>query len=259
MISTLYNEEKWPDLWQGLYELNENDDPSILLKSAEFQLLGADPTAARFPSHVNRLDGWSLHPELDRATRLDDAAKVAAAFAERLPLLAAVDSYSRLASPSPFYDQFAPEPLAGPLDGGGVPILVIGNRSDPATPFSESEEFATETLSNGYLVETSHFKHIVYPGNQCVNNHVHRALIDGKASQRAAGLLRGGPHLRAWAEAGAGACCYRRADRLEPVRRFRVRVDTSSGGLPNPEAGSINIALNVHRATSPDKRIAICW
>ena len=180
VISTLYNEEKWPDLWQGLYELKENDDPSILRKSAEFQLLGADPTAARFPDHVNCLDHWSLHPDLDRATRLDDAARVDAAFAERLPLLATVRSYSWLVEPCPFYDQFAPAPLEGPLDGGGVPILVIGNRSDPATPFSESEEFATETLSNGYLLETSHFKHIVYPGNQCVNDHVHRALIDGE-------------------------------------------------------------------------------
>ena len=38
---------------------------------------------------------------------------------------------------------------------------------------------ATEVLSNGYLVETSHYKHVVYPKNQCVNDHVHRALIDG--------------------------------------------------------------------------------
>ena len=29
-------------------------------------------------------------------------------------------------------------------------------------------------------METSHFKHIVYPDNQCVNEHVHRALIDGE-------------------------------------------------------------------------------
>ena len=32
----------------------------------------------------------------------------------------------------------------------------------------------------------------------------------------------------------AGACRYRRADRMDPVRPFRVRVDTSSGGLPGP-------------------------
>ena len=77
-----------------------------------------------------------------------------------------------------FYDQFGTPPLEGPFDGGGVPILVVGNHSDPVTPFVESEELATETLSNGYLVETSHPTHAVYPANECVNNHVHRALID---------------------------------------------------------------------------------
>ena len=60
-----------------------------------------------------------------------------------------------------------------------MPILVVGNRSDPFTPFSESEELVTETLSNGYLLETSHFSHVVYPENECVNDHVHKVLIDG--------------------------------------------------------------------------------
>ena len=60
-----------------------------------------------------------------------------------------------------------------------MPILVIGNHSDPFTPFSESEELVTDTLSNGYLLETSHFVHIVYPDNDCVNSHVHEVLING--------------------------------------------------------------------------------
>ncbi len=179
VLSTLYNEQDWPVLWQALYELNENNDPSILRESAEFQFVGQDPGKARLAPHVNCLDSWSLHPELDRATQLADDAIVTSEMSEKLPLLAAIRPYSRLASACPFYDQFVPEPLEGPLDGGGVPILVIGNRGDPATPFSESEELVSETLSNGYLLETDHFKHVVYPHNRCVNRHVHRALIDG--------------------------------------------------------------------------------
>ena len=57
-------------------------------------------------------------------------------------------------------------------------ILVIGNHSDPISPFGESEELVNEALSNGYLVEVSHARHLVYPDNQCVNQHVHRALVD---------------------------------------------------------------------------------
>ncbi len=176
VISTLYSEETWPDLWRGLFELKERDDPSTLLDFARIQL-GSEPTAARFTSHVNCLDHWVLYPELDRTTLLDDSVVINATIEEMFPLLALVDP--QFPSPCPFYDQFAPDPLEVPLDGGGVPILVIGNHSDPFTPFSESEELVSDTLSNGYLLETSHFSHGVYPQNNCVNSHVHRVLIDG--------------------------------------------------------------------------------
>jgi pimeloyl-ACP methyl ester carboxylesterase len=178
VISTLYSEETWPGLWQGLFELNENDDPSILLEFASLQL-GPDPGAASFTAHVNCLDDWALYPELDRATRLADSVILDGIMRQSLPLLAAAMNTFEL-DPCPFYERFAPEPLTGPLDGSGVSILVVGNRNDPFTSFRESEELATETLSNGYLLETSHPTHVVYPNNECVNDHVHRALIDGQ-------------------------------------------------------------------------------
>lgn len=175
VITTLYSEEFWPHLWEGLFQLHENDDPSILREFAAFQL-GEDPGAASFPEHVNCLDGLVLYPELDRDTLLADASAIEAVAEERFPLLALIDP--SFPSACPFYDQFAPNPLQGPLDGRGVPILVIGNHSDPATSFGESEELVTETLTNGYLVEVTHIAHVVSPHNRCVNDHIHRALID---------------------------------------------------------------------------------
>ena len=175
VLTPLYGEERWPALWKGLYELNENDDPGILLEFAAIQL-GDDLTAPNFTAHVNCLDGLVLYPELDRATRLDDSVVFDAVAEQKFPLIEAADSDSP--SACPFYDQFAPAPLDGPLDGSGVPILVVGNHTDPATPFGESEELVTETLSNGYLLETSHANHVVYPDNDCVNDHVHSALIE---------------------------------------------------------------------------------
>ncbi len=252
VISTLYSEEKWPDLWQGLFELSENDDPSILRKSAEFQFQGQEFTNARFDDHVNCLDQWSLHPELGRSARLDDAALVVAAFEERLPLQAIVRSYSQLVSHCPFYDQFAPGPLEGPLDGGGVPILVIGNRSDPATPFSESEELATETLSNGYLVETSHFRHGVYPGNQCVNNHVHRALIEGVYPSARQVFCE---EDRTFAPGPEPAAAGGRMNLTACAKGVWCGWIQVPADYREPEAGSSRIALSAHRTTSPDKRI----
>ena len=181
VLSTLYDEADWPELWQGLFELYAEEDPAILVEFVEWQL-DDEPTAANFTAHVNCLDSFALKPHLDRATRLDDSQAYETTSEVDLPLLEAVDFDSP--SVCPFYDQFAPEPLDMPLDGGGVPILVVGNRSDPATSFGESEELVAETLSNGYLLVTSHVRHVVYPDNECVNDHVHKVLIDGEYPER---------------------------------------------------------------------------
>ena len=92
VITPLYNEAEWSDLWQGLYELNEEDDPTILLEFARWQL-DDEPTAANFTAHVNCLDGFALEPELDRATRLDDSKVFDAVSPKRkFPLVEAADS-----------------------------------------------------------------------------------------------------------------------------------------------------------------------
>ncbi len=177
LATTLYSAGLWPTLWEALWELQEKDDPSIVLSLAEFQL-GEDLTAPNFTEHVNCLDRLVLHPQIDRATMFEDDEIVAARIRKELPLVAALDPFAP--SACPFYDQFSPPPFEGTLDGSGTPILVLGNHTDPATPFSESEELTTELLSNGRLVETSHYKHGVYPENACVNEYVHRALLDAE-------------------------------------------------------------------------------
>ena len=176
VLSTLYTQEAWPALWYGLYELNERDNPSILLQFANIQF-GPEPTAANFTGHVNCLDGWVLYSDVDRSTRLAESEVIDEIINDMFPLLAAIDP--AFPSACTFYDQFSPQPMDAPLDGGGVPILVIGNHADPFTPFGESEELVADVLSNGYLVETSHPTHTVYPDNRCVNQLVHTVLIDG--------------------------------------------------------------------------------
>ena len=234
VISALYSEEDWPQLRQGLFELNENDDPSILLDFARINL-PPEPAAASFTGHVNCLDRWVLYPELDRATQLDDSKIIDATLEEMFPLLALMDP--SLADLCLFYDQFAPEPLEGPLDGGGVPILVIGNRSDPITPFSESEELVTDTLSNGYLLETSHFSHIVYPANDCVNSHIHRALIDGVyPSER-----------RLFCEQEAG-----------PPSLEQTVITTKTGPSPETEFASVS-AGGLHTCGVKTDGSVACW
>ena len=245
------DEEGWPDLWQGLFELYENDDPAILLEYARKELpVGA---RARFNTHVTCLDQWVVDPENDRAARLEEEAKEFADESEgkeKYPLLWPI--YATLPDACPFYDQFAPQPLAGPFDGGGLPILVVGNHDDPATLFSDSEEVATEVVSNGYLVETSHFKHVVYPGNQCVNNHIHRALIDGELPSARRVFCEEDRTFAPGPEPAAATGEQIEWTPCGPLECGSIQVPAD---YRDPEAGSIRIAVNVHRATSPEKRI----
>ncbi len=240
IITTLYAEVGRPALWYGLFELNENDDPAILLELALAQL--GKPGAASFTGHVNCLDNWVLSP-VDRPTLLEESEILAAIIEERFPLLASMP----IVAPEEcfFYDQFAPDPFEGALDGGGVPILVIGNHSDPITSFGESEELAAEALNNGYLVEVSHAEHVVYPANQCVNEHVHRALIDGEypAERRvfcAEEEILQVEELLPWTECAPSIEC------------LTVSVPAD---YRDPEAGTIGIFIDVHWATSPEQRI----
>ena len=250
VLSTLYDELIWPVLWQGLFNLQENDDPTFLVNAASLNL-GDDPTAASFTAHVNCLDSWALQPEVDRAARLFDDAVTEEVITNELPLLAVFDL--SFASACPYYDQFAPEPPDVPLDGGGVPILVIGNNADPVTSIDESQKFAIDTLSNGYLVRTSHHKHVVYPENQCVNRHVHRALIEGVyPAAREIFCAREDPEAEPETAAAVGQPVFF----LGPCAEiYECGLITVPADYRDPEAGIIIIQFAVHRATSPEKRI----
>lgn len=178
VITPLYQQRQWPELWDALAALEERDDPSLFSELAQFQL-GPDPGAVNITAHINCLDSWALRPEKTREVRLAESAEffeIEDELIAEFPLLGAIDSSSP--GTCTFYDDIAPTPLAVPLDGGGVPILVIGNVSDPVTSFGESEELATEILADGRLVRVDHPDHTVFPFNSCVNDAVESALVD---------------------------------------------------------------------------------
>ena len=74
VTSTLRDEQDWPDLWQGLFELYENDDPSILHEYALTQFV-VQGRGASLSVHVHCLDQWVVDPEgqMARYTRQLDA------------------------------------------------------------------------------------------------------------------------------------------------------------------------------------------
>lgn len=180
LITPLYSEAARPALWAALAALQEQDDPSIFVDFAELQL-GTDPGAVNITGYINCLDGWALQPEFDRDARLqygEDFFAIEDQIDDEFPLFAVLGD--GLPSTCSFMDTLDTPALDGPFDGSDVPILVVGNISDPVTSFGESEEFVIEVLSNGILVKVDHPSHAVYPDNLCVNDLVHAALVDAQ-------------------------------------------------------------------------------
>jgi pimeloyl-ACP methyl ester carboxylesterase len=181
ITGSLYSQTQWPDLHQAIFDLNENDDPSGFLAAVDVATIGQGVNAANITLHVNCLDQWALFNETAEeqvalALELED--EVEAALEGEYPLTEAID-LPETATVCPHLGEALDAPvLDGPYDGGGVPIVVIGNTSDPITPFVQSEQFANDVLSNGYLVRVEHPQHVVYPANGCVNDIVHATLID---------------------------------------------------------------------------------
>lgn len=63
---------------------------------------------------------------------------------------------------------------------GAAPIIVIGTTRDPATPYEEAVALADQ-LESGVLVTRDGDGHGGYGKSPCVNDAVHRLLIEGKA------------------------------------------------------------------------------
>ena len=178
VVGHLYSEALWPELHESVFKLAENDDPSGFVAAIDN---AGTVDEASVTQHINCLDSWALFPETSLEESLAEGAELAAdveaAIADDYPLLYAIDLPAQVDACS-FYETIDPPVFAGTFDGGGIPILVIGNTSDPVTPFIKSEQYANDVLADGRLVKVEHPQHVVYPANGCVNDYVHAALID---------------------------------------------------------------------------------
>ena len=178
IIGHLYTEQLWPDLHQAIYDLNVNDDPGGFVTAIGNAGQVDGPS---FTGHVNCLDQWALFP----GETLEDIVfeeqlyqdQVDSIIWAEFPLLGA-SQLPENASVCLHFETIDAPAFDGTFDGGDVPIVVIGNTSDPITPFVQSDQFANDVLANARLVRVEHPQHVVYPANGCVNDIVHAALID---------------------------------------------------------------------------------
>jgi pimeloyl-ACP methyl ester carboxylesterase len=72
----------------------------------------------------------------------------------------------------------AAERFTGPFTAAGAPpIVVVGTRNDPSTPYAEAEAMAA-TLSSGVLVTAEGYDHTAYMTNGCVQDAVEDYLVN---------------------------------------------------------------------------------
>ncbi|MEN3299842.1 alpha/beta hydrolase [Pseudonocardia sp.] len=73
----------------------------------------------------------------------------------------------------------AASPYPGPWDTPGVPVVVVGNTFDPATPYASSERTVRE-LADGHLLTVQGVGHteLLNP-SRCAQDHITSYLVDG--------------------------------------------------------------------------------
>ncbi|SEG80075.1 TAP-like protein [Nonomuraea solani] len=174
LLTPLYDRELWPELTETLRQAFHGDG-RMLLHNAD-QLIGRDEDGtysnqSEANMAINCVDG--THPA--------DYEREAAASSARAPRFGPSIMWSSLPCaywPAPA--TFDSHPLTA---HGAPPILVLGTRRDPATPYRWARALAGE-LESGVLLGFEGDGHTAYfNGSPCVDGAVERYLVTGAAPE----------------------------------------------------------------------------
>jgi pimeloyl-ACP methyl ester carboxylesterase len=168
MIMPLYSSDWWPALSQGLQEALDGDGTTLLTLA---------------DSYNDRNDSGGYESNI---TEANIAISCLDARQSSDPVKVKANNEKVLATGSVFARYWLdgylgcagwPYPLAErPSDysaKGSNPILVVGTKGDPATPYDQAVSLAQNVLANGHLITYNGEGHTAYGGaSQCVNDAV---------------------------------------------------------------------------------------
>jgi pimeloyl-ACP methyl ester carboxylesterase len=169
VAQAMYSSGFWPQLTDALAAAEAGDGSGLLRLWDAYLLRQPDGTWS------DAFEAGQVISCMDHTMRLDaDAARaaderVAAAAPRMAPGL--LDAGTCASFPTPDVPRV---PITGAEAG---PIVVIGTTGDPATPLDSSRAMAS-TLEDGRLVVVTADQHTGYGTNACVDEVVHRYLID---------------------------------------------------------------------------------
>ncbi len=170
---SMYSEDIWPTFATAIAMALEGDGSLLTELADAYSQRREDGTWG------NELDALSVLTCMDQAQ--SPTSEEWSALYSELPTIAPLVFPAGVFS-FPICDALpttADEPVT--ITGEGTPVLlVIGNTGDPATPFASTERMA-DALASSVLVAVESVNHGGYGTNDCINDTVHRYLIDNTA------------------------------------------------------------------------------
>jgi pimeloyl-ACP methyl ester carboxylesterase len=168
MIMPLYSSDWWPALTQGLQEALDGDGSTLLTLADNYNDRndsgGYNSNVTESHIAISCLDARQSS-DLQKVTESNNRIIATGSIFARYWL----DGYLGCSG--------WPYPLAErPSDysaKGSNPILVVGTKGDPATPYDQAVSLAESVLANGHLITYNGEGHTAYGGaSQCVNDAV---------------------------------------------------------------------------------------
>lgn len=169
VAQAMYSQSFWDRLYEALADAQEGDGSGLLSLYDSYYQRKADGT---WGNELEAFQTISCMDDPERPTVEEDDA-TAAQYLEVAPRFAPNTTGT-------YFCTFFPpaiDPRVDVTGAGAGPIVVVGTTGDPATPLSSTRAMV-DTLEDGRLVVVDADQHTGYRVNDCVDNAVHRYLID---------------------------------------------------------------------------------
>jgi len=172
VISSLYSEDRWPQLATAIGKLRGGDPAGV------FQL--ADDYAERDQSgrYSNLFDALITVncTDDDKSATVAEIRRLQGEWRARYPLFGAASALNLICAQWPGKRDPYPTGKAE----GAPPIVVVGTKGDPATPYEQTPALA-KMLGVGVVLTWEGEGHTAYPHTRCITAAVNAYLIDLRA------------------------------------------------------------------------------
>jgi pimeloyl-ACP methyl ester carboxylesterase len=170
IVSSLYDQSRWPDLADALADLSDGQAQGI------FAL--ADAYADRDPGgeYTNLFDANAAVNCSDDGSppSVDQVRKLQGEWRQKYPLFGSSLAVGLLTCT--LWDAKR-DPYPTGQAAGAPPILVVGTKGDPATPYENTAKLAG-MLGVGQVLTWDGEGHTAYPATRCITDAVNGYLID---------------------------------------------------------------------------------